>query len=146
MRLSCSFLKVLFCIQESFITEWMTLYHVVIHMLANVENQLDVKSSGLSIFWWAIFILVDLICWWVIFILVGYLCSVGLYILVGFLYFTGPSVFWWANLILLGIFIQLTCLYSAELSTKIVFVTGYKMCVHTLHSILQYVCFIVKKI
>ena len=39
-----------------------TVAHVVIHMLANVENQLDARSSGLSIFWWAIFILVDLIC------------------------------------------------------------------------------------
>ena len=74
--------------------------HVVIHMLANVENQLDARSSGLSIFWWAIFILVDLICWWVIFILVG--C---IYILVGYLNFSGPSVFWWANFILLGCFI-----------------------------------------
>ena len=52
-------------------------------MLANVENQLDARSSGLSIFWWAIFILVDLICWWVIFILVGYLYSGGLYIYFG---------------------------------------------------------------
>ena len=76
-----------------------------IYMLVNVENQLDARSSGLCIFWWAIFILVDLICWWVIFILVGYLCSVGLYILVGYLYFSGPSVFWWANFILLGCFI-----------------------------------------
>ena len=74
-------------------------------MLANVENQLDARSSGLSIFWRAIFILEDLICWWVIFILVGYLCSVGLYILVGYLYFSEPSVFWWANFILLGCFI-----------------------------------------
>ena len=74
--------------------------HVVIHMLANVENQLDARSSGLSIFWWAIFILVDLICWWVIFILVG--C---IYISVGYLNFSGPSVFWWANFILLGCFI-----------------------------------------
>ena len=80
--------------------------HVVIHMLANVENQLDARSSGLSIFWWAIFILVDLICWWVIFILVGYLCSGGLYIYFGgYLNFSGPSVFWWANFILLGCFI-----------------------------------------
>ena len=68
-------------------------------MLANVEKQLDAKSSGLSIFWWAIFILVDLICWWVIFF------SGGLYILVGYLYFSGPSVFWWANFILLDYFI-----------------------------------------
>ena len=76
-------------------------------MLANVENQLDAISSGLSIFWWAIFILVDLICWWIIFILVGYLYSGGLYIyiLVGYLRFSGPSVFWWANFILLGCFI-----------------------------------------
>ena len=80
--------------------------HVVIHMLANVENQLDARSSGLSIFWWAIFILVDLICWWVIIILVGYLCSGGLYIYFGgYLNFSGPSVFWWANFILLGCFI-----------------------------------------
>ena len=50
-------------------------------MLANVENQLDARSSGLSIFWWAI------------------------YILVGYLKFSGPSVFWWANFILLGCFI-----------------------------------------
>ena len=56
---------------------------MVIYSLANVENQLDARSSGLSIFWWAIFILVDLICWWVIFILVGYLCSGGLYIYCG---------------------------------------------------------------
>ena len=33
--------------------------------------------------------------------------------------------------------------YSAELSTEIVFMTGYKLYVHTLHSILQYICFIV---
>ena len=74
-------------------------------MLANVGNQLNARSSGLSIFWSAIFILVDLICWWVIFILVGCLCSVGLYVLVGYLHFSGPSVFWWANFILLGRFI-----------------------------------------
>ena len=74
--------------------------------------------------------------------LVGYLYSVGLYILVGYLYFSGPSVFWWANFILLGCFIWLICIYSDELSTEIVFVTGYKLCVHTLHSIFQYVCFI----
>ena len=73
-------------------------------MLTNVENQLDERSSGLSIFWWAIFILVDLICWWVIFILVGYLCSVGLYILVGYPYFSGHQysggliLFCWAVL------------------------------------------------
>ena len=73
-------------------------------MLANVKNHPDARSSGLSTFWWAIFILVDLICWCVIFILVGYLCSGGLYILVGYLYFSGPSVFWWANFILLGCF------------------------------------------
>ena len=72
----------------------------------------------------------------------GYPCSVGLYILVGYLYFSGPSVFWWANFILLGCLIELICLYSAELSTEIVFVTGYKLWVHTLLSFLQYVCFI----
>ncbi|KAK2171276.1 hypothetical protein NP493_1085g00066 [Ridgeia piscesae] len=31
-------------------------------MLANVENQLDARSSGLYTFWCAIFILVDLTC------------------------------------------------------------------------------------
>ena len=69
---------------------------MVIHILANVENQLDARSSGLSIFWWAIFILGDLICWWVIFILVGCFYSDELYtyILVGYL-----------NFILLGCFI-----------------------------------------
>ena len=74
-------------------------------MLANVENQLDARSSGLSIFWWAIFILVSLICWWVIFILVGYLYSGGLYIfwwvilsLVGHLYSGGLILFCWAVL------------------------------------------------
>ena len=51
---------------------------MVTHILANVENQLDARSSGLSIFWWAIFILVDLICWWVSF------------------YSGGLSLFWWA--------------------------------------------------
>ena len=79
---------------------WLKWLYII--MLANVENQLDARSSGLSIFWWVIFILVDLICWWVIFILVGYLCSGGLYIyiLVGYVYFSGPSVFWWANFML----------------------------------------------
>ena len=38
--------------------------------------------------------------------------------------------------------VKLTCLYSAEPFTDIVFVSGYKLCVHTLHGILQ-VCFIV---
>ena len=57
-------------------------------LLANVENQIDARSSVLSIFWWAIFILAGCI-----------------YILVGYLYFSGPSVFWWANFILLGCFI-----------------------------------------
>ena len=52
-------------------------------MLANVENQLDARSTGLSIFSWAFFNPTDLICWWVIFILVGYLCSGGLYIYFG---------------------------------------------------------------
>ena len=65
---------------------WLKWLYII--MLANVENQLDARSSGLSIFWWVIFILVDLICWWVIFILVGYLCSGGLYI-----YFGGLCLF-----------------------------------------------------
>ena len=74
-------------------------------MLANVENQLDARSSGLSIFWWAIFILVDLICWWVSFYSGGlslFWWAVYIYILVGYLNF---NVFWWANVILLGCFI-----------------------------------------
>ena len=64
----------IYTLSEFVESQWLSkVAHVVIHMLANVENQLDARSSGLSIFWWAIFILVDLICWWVIFILVGYL-------------------------------------------------------------------------
>ena len=77
-------------------------------MLANVENQLNARSSGVSIFWWAIFILVDLICWWVSFYSGGlslFWWAVYIYILVGYLNCNGPSVFWWANVILLGGFI-----------------------------------------
>ena len=70
----------------------------------------------------------------------GYLCSGGLYIYfgglsfisVGHLYSGGLILFCWAVLFI----------YSAEPSTDIVFVSGYKLCVHTLHSILQDVCFI----
>ena len=62
-------------------------------MLANVENQIDARSGGMSIFWWVIFILVDLIYWWVIFFLVGYLYSSGLNMLMGYLYFGGLSFF-----------------------------------------------------
>ena len=42
-----------------------------------------------------------------------YVCSGGLYILVGYLYSGGLSIFWWA------VFILMTCLYSADLSTEI---------------------------
>ena len=52
-------------------------------MLTNVENQLDARSSGLSIFWWAIFILLAVHFWCVIFILLGYLYSGGPYVFGG---------------------------------------------------------------
>ena len=64
---------------------------MVIHMLANVENQLDARSSGLSKFWGVPYSSG-------LNMLVGYLYSGGMYILVVYLYLSGPSVFWWAVL------------------------------------------------
>ena len=68
-------------------------------MLANVVNQLDARSSGLPKFWWAIFILVDLIK-----IMLGYFYSGGLS-----LFWWAVYIFWWVILILVG------HLYSGEL-------------------------------
>ena len=70
-------------------------------MLANVENQLDARSSG---FWWAIFILVDLICWWVIFY------SGGLS-----LFWWAVYIFWWVIFILEGHFVGLFYLVDMSL-------------------------------
>ena len=78
----------IYTLSEFVESRWLSKVLLLPMWLANVENQLDARSSGLSIFWWAIFVLVGCI-----------------YILVGYLYFSGPSVFWWANFILLGCFI-----------------------------------------
>ena len=107
----------------------------------------------LSLFWWAIFVVLGclysvsrtcLVCylyyvglsvfWWAVFILVGYLYSGGL------------SVFWWAICILVGHLyscgMPIVCHYfSCGQSTEIVDYI-FQLCVHTLHSILQNVCFI----
>ena len=97
---------------------------------------------GMSLFCWLyMFGVLSLLCW-AICILVG--C--GLFILVGYLYSGGLSVFWWAICILVGHLysggMPIVCHYfSCGQSTEIIDYI-FQLCVHTLHSILQNVCFI----
>ena len=110
-------------------------------------------SGGLSLLCWAVFIPLAVHFWcvifinllgclysgglklfcWAVFVLVGCLYSGGPYVLVDYLYSGGPSVFWWAayNLSLLS------CGQFNEIVDYF-----FQLCVHTLHSILQNVCFI----
>ena len=71
---------------------------MVIHMLANVENQLDARSSGLSKFWGVPYSSG-------LNMLVGYLYSGGLSLFCWDVYFGGLSLFKWAISILVGCFI-----------------------------------------
>ena len=114
----------------------------------------------LSLFWWAIFVVLGclysvgrtcLVCylyyvglsvfWWAVFILVGYLYSGGL------------SVFWWAICILVGYHLYsggmpIVCHYfSCGQSTEIGGLTIFgsilwAICPHFAQHILQNVCFI----
>ena len=102
----------------------------------------------LSLFWWAIFVVLGCLYSVGRTCLVCYLYYVGLsvFILVGYLYSGGLSVFWWAICILVGHLysggMPIVCHYfSCGQSTEIVDYI-FQLCVHTLHSILQNVCFI----
>ena len=82
--------------------------------------------------------------WWAIFVVLGCLYSVGRTCLVCYLYYVGLSVFWWAVFILVGYLysggMPIVCHYfSCGQSTEIVDYI-FQLCVHTLHSILQNVC------
>ena len=90
-------------------------------------------SGGLSLFWWTEYFGVLSLFWWAIFVVLGCLYSIGRTFFVDYLYSGGPSVFWWAayNLSLLS------CGQSNEILDYF-----FQLCVHTLHSILENVCFI----
>ena len=75
-----------------------------------------------------------------------YLLCWAICILVGCLYSGGLSVFWWAICILVGHLYSggmpiVSHYFSCGQSTEIVDYI-FQLCVHTLHSILQNVCFI----
>ena len=105
-------------------------------------------SGGLSLLCWDVFILLAVHVWCVIFIMYVGLSVFwwAICILVGYLYSGGLSVFWWAICILVGHLysggMPIVCHYfSCGQSTEIVDYI-FQLCVHTLHSILQNVCFI----